>query len=60
MAVNTDLKTLQIDPDCSTLHGQARIATKLEKMLSALPYPYNSHINTTWRVKYNTYVAQLR
>ena len=23
MAVNTDLNTLQIDPDCSTLHGQA-------------------------------------
>ena len=58
MAVNTDLNTLQIDPDCSTLHGQATgIATKLEKMLSALPCPYNSHINTTWSLRYNTYVA---
>ena len=58
MAVNTDLNTLQIDPDCSTRTrtspdidtdtDKPGIATKLEKMLSALPCPYNSYINTTW------------
>ena len=56
--VNTDLNTLQIDPDCSTLQGQAQHCHEIEKMLSALPCPYNSHISTTRSIKYNTHLAQ--
>ena len=39
MAVNTDLDTLQIDPDCSTLHGQARHCHEIGKdvVCAALP-----------------------
>ena len=39
MAVNTDLNTLQIDPDCSTLHGQARHCHEIGKdvVCAALP-----------------------
>ena len=46
MAVNTDLNTLQIDPDCSTLHGQARHCHEIGKdvVCAALsiqqPYKY--------------------
>ena len=62
MAINTDLnncsilyRLIQTAPPYTDKPG---IATKLEKMLSALPCLYNSHINITWSIKYNTYVAQ--
>ena len=48
MAVNTDLNTLQIDPDCSTLHGQARHCHEIGKdVVCAAPsiqQPYKYHM----------------
>ena len=46
MVVNTDLNTLQIDPDCSTLHGQSWHCHEIGKdVVCALPiqHPYKYH-----------------
>ena len=48
MAVNTDLNTLQINSDCSTLHRQARHFHEIGKdvVCAALPIqqPYKYHM----------------
>ena len=48
MAVNTDLNTLEINSDCSTLQGQARHCHEIIKdvVCAALPIqqPYKYHM----------------